>query len=297
MQALKDVSKPPRRYGRPARALFAALRWIGTHLLPGRWLVRRSLSGPRLEGTRVEVAVPGLPQALDGLRLVQISDLHAGPWLDEGALDAVRDLVVAFRPDVLAITGDFITDTVDDLALLGTFFGRLPAPAGRFAVLGNHDSRQRREPELVAALRRQGVTVLQDASALVEKGEARLRVVGLKDIEEGKGADLDRALAAARDEDGATVLLCHHPDVISSLPAGRFDLVLCGHTHGGQVRLPGGPDDRPAGRSRAGTHPVAGGGVLHVNRGLGALVLPLRVGALAQVSCLVLRPAPGSAGS
>jgi hypothetical protein len=293
---VRDVSKPPRRYGRLACTLFVALRWIGTHLLPGRRLVARSLSGARLEGTEVEVAVPGLPDALDGLRLVQLSDLHAGPWLDEGALEAVRDLVLAIRPDVLVITGDFITDSVDDLSLLGIFFQRLPARLGRFAVLGNHDSRQRREPELVAALRRQGLTVLQDASATVERGGARLRLVGLKDIEEGKGADLDRALGSARDDDGATVLLCHHPDVISSLPPGRFDLVLCGHTHGGQVRLPGGAVDRPSGRCRAGTHALPGGGTLHVNQGLGALILPLRVGAPAQVSCLVLRPASGSAG-
>lgn len=289
-----DASQAPRRYGILARAVAAAARWLGTWIFPGRWWCAQRLAGRGLRGRRVEIPVPGLPAALDGLRIVQISDLHAGPWMDEGALDPVRDLVVGYEPDLLVITGDFITDSADDFRLLGTFFARLPAALGKYAVLGNHDHRQRRAGEILAGLRRQGVTLLVDRSVAVERGGARLRLVGLDDIEEGRGADLGAALVDARPGDGACVLLCHHPDVTARLPPGRFDLVLCGHTHGGQVRWPWSRVDAPAGRCRAGTHALPGGGWLHVNRGVGTLCVPLRIGAPAEVSCLVLRPAAGA---
>lgn len=235
-----------------------------------------------------------LPPGLDGLRLVQISDLHAGPFLDRKSLDGVLDLVRASCPDVLVMTGDFITQSADDMHDLGSVFRQMPATLGKFAVFGNHDYHDRREGEIVAALRRQGVTVLRNASVALERGGAVLRLVGLEDIEEGRDVDLEAALEEGTPHDGATVLLCHHPDVSSRLPERCFDLVLSGHTHGGQVRVPGlwHAWRRWLPEHLSGTRPLAGGrGLMHVNRGLGVLVLPVRIGARAQVSCLTLRPA------
>lgn len=291
-----DVSRPPRRYGRARLALMAGLRRLGEGLLGGRRRVARTLARPGgLELARVAVPVPGLHPDLAGLRLVQLSDLHAGPFLDEAALAPAVALAAALEPDLLVLTGDLITDTVDDRWLLGRALARIRPRLGAFAVFGNHDYRQRREGELVAWLRRQGIVALRNASARVERGGGRLRVVGLEDIEEGRGAHLDRALADADPGDHATVLLCHHPAVEQALPPGRFDLVLCGHTHGGQIVLPGwGPLAHRALARRPATRPLAGGGWLHVNRGLGTLILPLRPGAPAQVSCLTLEPASGA---
>jgi predicted MPP superfamily phosphohydrolase len=178
-----------------------------------------------------------------------------------------------------------------DAFLLGDAFARIPAPLGRFAVFGNHDYRGRQEGRLVAWLRRQGVRTLRNASALVSRGAGRLRVVGLEDIEEGKLADLDAALADAQESDDATLLLCHHPEVVEALPTGRFDLVLSGHTHGGQVVLPGigCPTRGRLPEHLAGSRVLPGGGLIHVNRGLGVLVLPLRIGARPELTCLTLR--------
>ncbi len=289
-----DLHKPPRRFSGAAIRLFAFLRWLGAEVWPGKRAYRRFLARGGVELSEEDVPVAGLPDALSGLRLVQVSDLHAGPLLDRASLDPVLALVRAADPDVLCLTGDFITDRAEDVYRLGDVFARMPARLGRFAVFGNHDYRHRREGVIVAALRRQGVRVLRNASAAVERGGARLRVVGIEDIEEGKRVDLDAALADARGDDAATVLLCHHPDVAGLLPPGRFDLVLCGHTHGGQVVLPGlgSPARRWLPDQLAGTRPLPGGrGVCHVDRGIGVLVLPFRIGARAQVSVLVLRRA------
>lgn len=290
---MRDLRKAPRRYSRLRLTLFATLRAaaraLGARALYARWLGRRGL-----QLVRVDVPVPGLPADLDGLRIVQLSDLHAGPFFDADSLAPVVDLVRAARPDVLVLTGDFITDVTDDAFRLGDAFARMPAPSGRFAVFGNHDYRGRREGELAAWLRRQGVRALRNESALVVRGTGRLRVVGLEDIEEGRLADLDAALAGCDPDDHASVLLCHHPDVVGRLPPGRFELVLSGHTHGGQVVLPllGCPARGRLPDLLAGSRDLDGGGLQHVNRGLGVLVLPLRIGARPEVTCLTLRAVP-----
>ena len=122
--------------------------------------------------------VPGLHEDLDGLRIVQLSDPHGGCFVDEASLEPAVDLARALRPDVLAITGDFVTRRMEDARELGSVFGRIPAPLGRFAVFGNHDYRHRREGEIAAWLRRQGVVTLRNASMLVRRGAGRLARAG-----------------------------------------------------------------------------------------------------------------------
>lgn len=286
------LRRAPRRYRSWTRGAHACARWLGTHLLRGAALTRRRLA-KRLRLCQLDVPISGLPPALDGLRVVQLSDLHAGPWLDEAALEPVRQLVLALKPDLLVITGDFITDGIDDVLLCGAFFSRLPARLGAFAVLGNHDCRGRQEARLAAHLRRQGVRLLRDESVLLPCQGARLRLVGLADLEESGGADLNRALAQAADDDDARILLCHHPAVQDLLPADAgIDLVLSGHTHGGQLRWPWATPRADGGRCQAGTRQLGSGCWAHVNRGLGSLLLPLRWGAPAEVSCLTLRASP-----
>lgn len=288
---MTDVRKVPRRFSDEAIAAFRFVRFLGSRVWPGKRAYRWWLAHGGLRAVHVDVPVPGLHADLDGLRIVQVSDPHGGCFLDEGSLDPVVDLARALRPDVLCITGDFVTRRTEDATQLGHAFGRIPAPSGRFAVLGNHDYRERREGEIVAWLRRQDVTTLRNGSVLVRRGEGRLRVVGLEDLEEAKVADLDLALAETRPDDHATLLLCHHPDIEDRLPPGRFDLVLCGHSHGGQINLPliGSLGRAWMPQRLSGTADLPGGGRLHVNRGLGVLVVPLRLGAPAEVTCCVLR--------
>jgi len=295
--APSDLRRAPRRYSAARLAAYGAVRWLGARAWPGRAAYARWLARGGVRGERVELRVPGLPPAADGLRLVQLSDVHAGPFLDEAALQPALELARSFEPHLLALTGDFITDTADDVALLGRAFAGVPAPLGAFAVFGNHDYRGRRERELVAWLRRQGVRALRNAAVELRHGGARVLLAGLEDIEESRGADLAATLRGSDGREHLRVLLCHHPDVVDALPPGAFHLVLAGHSHGGQLVLPLlGPVARgwlPR-RVRGGCD-LAGGGRLHVNRGIGVLVLPLRVGAPAEVTCVTFRTAAGPA--
>jgi hypothetical protein len=287
---VSDLRKPPRRFSDEAITLFRLARWAGSRVWPGRRMYARYLARGGLEGVRVDVPVPELPEALEGLRIVQLSDLHGGCFLDEASLEPVVALARSYRPDVLAVTGDFVTRRVEDVHALGRALARIDAPLGKFAVFGNHDYRQRREGELSAVLRRQGVRVLRNESVTVTRSGALLRIAGLEDIEESKGSDLSAAVDGWDERPAARVLLCHHPDVVDELPEGLFHLVLSGHSHGGQIVLPlWGSLGRPWMPQRLrGDHPLPGGGTLHVNRGIGVLVVPFRVGARAEVACLVL---------
>lgn len=287
---MQDLRKPPRRFSDETIAVFRAARFLGAHVWPGkrayRWSLRRSL-----ERVDVEVPVADLPDDLDGLRLVQISDLHAGEFLDEATLDPVVDLVRACEPDVLCVTGDFVMRWTADAAELGTALGRMPARLGKLAVFGNHDYRGRQEARITAQLRRGGVRVLCNESVTYRRGDATLAIAGLEDIEESKGADLEAATSDIAAGADARVLLCHNPDVVDDLAPGAFDLVLSGHSHGGQIVLP--PFSWIARRwmpkRLRGTFPLDGGGRLHVNRGIGTLVLPFRFGSRPEVTCCTLR--------
>ena len=290
---MADLRKEPRRYSAAALRAYAAVRGLGRRL-GARGHYARWLSRGGLRGEVVDVPVADLPGDLEGLRLVQLSDLHAGPFLDRRSLDPVLDLARAYRPDVLVLTGDFLTDTTADALELGDVFGRIPAPLGRFAVFGNHDYRGRDQGRLVAWLRHQGVRCLLNEGVLLRRGAGCVRLVGLEDIEEAREVDLEAGLAGATDADDARVLLCHHPDVGERLPPGLFDLVLSGHTHGGQVLLPvlGSLARRRLPAHLAGPRVLEGGALQYVNRGVGVLVLPFRLGAPAEVTCLALRRAP-----
>ncbi len=284
------LARAPRRYPRLALSVAAFVERAAV-LLGGRRLYRRSLRRPRLRVVTHDVDLTGLDPRLDGLRVVHLSDFHAGPFLDAAALDDVIATANAAAPDVVALTGDFITHRADEgVALAGTF-GRLEARLGAFAVFGNHDYRARREGEMEDAFARVGVTTLRNRGVAVERDGARVWIAGIEDVEEGKVVDLDAALAGRAGGD-ATILLAHHPDVADDLGGRAIDLVLAGHTHGGQIRLFGrsilGTSLRS--RYRAGIY-HAGSARLHVTRGIGVLVLPLRVGAPAEVAVLTLRRA------
>lgn len=287
---LRDLRKIPRRYPDEVALVLRASRWLGSRVWPGRAAYARTLRR-ELRGERLDVPVPGLPAGADGLRIVQLSDLHGGCFLDQASLEPVVALARSFAPHLLVLTGDFITRRMQDVYLLGDAFARIPAPLGKFAVFGNHDYRHRRECHIAAALRRQGVRTLRNEGLVLEWGGARLALAGLEDIEESKGADLEAATRGFRGDEHARLLLCHHPDVVDVLPPGMFHLVLSGHSHGGQIVLPGfgSLGKRWMPKRLAGPFPLAGGGLLYVNRGVGVLVAPFRVGATPEVACLTLR--------
>jgi len=250
----------------------------------------------------IEARIQSLPEGLDGLRIVQISDLHVGPQTPRGFLARVRRAVESLRPDLIAATGDLIDDRHEDVAHYAAAFASLSAPLGVFAVAGNHDVYAGWE-EVERELRRQiGMTVLVNESRVIEwKGE-RLTVAGVGDPA-GRGRrpggggmsrvapDVPRALAGA--PPGVPVLaLAHNPALWPELAARGVDLTLSGHTHWGQFALPGFGWSlvTPFLEHAMGAY-KEGGSLLYVHPGTGYWGIPFRIGARPAVTAIVLRRA------
>ncbi len=241
---------------------------------------------------RLSVALPGLPHELEGLRVAQLSDLHLGPLVPlEHVRRAVR-LANSLEPDLVVVTGDFVSVAKRFVEPAVRVTRELSAPLGVFAVLGNHDFWV--APRMIAALlRRAGVVVLRNEAATILRGEARLHVAGVDDIW-AQADDLAKALSGV-ERDEPTILLCHNPDLALEAASHGVSLLLAGHTHGGQVRLPiFGPLVVPSKygkRWAAGLHRV-GAMLLYVNRGVGLIAPPVRFLCPPEVALIELRSAP-----
>lgn len=254
---------------------------LGGHALYRRRHLRRGA----FEVRREELVLPDLAPELEGLCCVQLSDLHAGPFLGEGDLGDVVDALNAEAPDLVFVTGDLITrDWRDASALVGDL-GRMRPRLGALAVFGNHDYRNRLETELERLLGDAGVRVLRNRSARFQLGPSAVSVVGLEDLEESRYVDLQAARAGVRPGD-LELALCHHPAGGPRLARPGCAAVFSGHTHGGQFDLPG---LRGVGPAHPGLRLRLGATTLFVNRGLGTLGLPLRIGAPTEILCLRLR--------
>jgi predicted MPP superfamily phosphohydrolase len=238
------------------------------------------------------VALCGLPPALDGFRIAQLTDLHVGAryWRPEITVRAV-EVANSLAPDLVVITGDF-ADSSTGAIVCAEYLAALRAPHGVVAVLGNHDyyGNRRRPGLVVRALESIGVRVLLNASCPIERGGARLWLAGVDDGRLRR-ADVARALSGIPPGEGPCILLSHYPDVADTLRPRQVDLVLSGHTHGGQVNLPvlGRLACRRNARSRfvAGFYDV-GGAQLFVSRGIATIGIPARLFCLPEVPLLRL---------
>jgi len=188
-----------------------------------------------VEMNRVDIRIDGLPAAFEGLRFAHMSDLHRHDAVSLPYLERCLKLVAGEEPDALVITGDFVSKSAGYIDPLAEKFDKLTRSFPVYAVLGNHDywtDAQR----ISRALREAGVEVLVNDAATIERSGAHLILLGLDDLWEGK-PDLARALSRAT-KDGIKIVLMHNPDGSEDIADRGVDLVLCGHTHGGQVTLP-----------------------------------------------------------
>jgi predicted MPP superfamily phosphohydrolase len=211
------------------------------------------------------------------LKLAFASDFHAGPTTDPSVLLAACAQLSAATPDVLLLGGDFVTVLPAEIDWLAAELGKIPAPLGRFAVLGNHDwwsdvSR------IVRRLEANGIQVLTNRNVQLEPPFDNVWICGIDDHSCGR----PDAAAALRGAEGIRILLMHAPSGLLDLAGEHFHLALCGHTHGGQLALPGGvaivvPHGRLSRRYARGRFGIEGSGTLVVSVGLGCVALPLRL--------------------
>jgi predicted MPP superfamily phosphohydrolase len=229
----------------------------------------------------------GLQGAFRGFRIVHLSDIHHSLFVSLDRVAAVVALSNYLKPDLVALTGDFVTYSQAAVEPVAEILGGLQAPAGVMAVLGNHDFRMGADG-IERALRRRHIQVLRNRHVLLHDRGDTLPIVGVDDY--NYGADLPKALCGIPQHVPA-VLLGHNPRLVTAAAQHGVGLMLSGHTHGGQVNLPllgsvygRSPEQL---RYKIGWDRL-GGTQVYVSRGVGTIVLPWRFRCPAEMPWLEL---------
>lgn len=240
----------------------------------------------------VPIPIPGLPKALDGYTIVQLSDIHIGLYVGQPELAAAEDLVRKAKADMVVLTGDLIDFDPRFADTLGAFVRRLKPLArdGVVAVPGNHDHFAGIN-ETISALTRGGTEVLRNRGLVIGDPRQGLALLGVDDVWARRtvargGPDLERAIASVP-RDLPRVLLCHNP-VFYPEAAGDVALQLSGHTHGGQVNFLVRPADLVLPHGYVAGLYQRGESRLYINRGFGTAGPPARLGAPPEVTKVVL---------
>lgn len=241
--------------------------------------------------TRPTIALPTLPPEWDGVKIAQLSDIHVGRLVSlDDARDAV-DLANGLGADLIALTGDYVSRADAITRALVEVLRNLRAPEGVFAVLGNHDYWTNRE-KMIRTIEQAGIEVLVNEHRLLRRGGGELCLAGVDDFwSTAPGPDLTEALADVP-EPACRILLAHNPDYVEDLTGTpRVDLVLSGHTHGGQVNFPLlGPPVLPIRHRRYAAGLVAGPHCpVYVSRGLGMVEVPVRFNCRPELPLITLR--------
>lgn len=251
------------------------------------YAIRRSRQDAGIKECRI--AVPELPADLDGLRLVQISDIHLSSFFSREQLQRVVDQANELRADLALVTGDLITAPGDPLDEAMEELARLHADHGVLGCLGNHEIVARSERETVAMGARRGMRFLRQQAECLRFGSARLNIAGV-DYQRKQRPYLVGAGALRRD-DAVNLLLSHNPDVFPVAASQGWDVTVAGHTHGGQITLEYlHPSLNPARFYTPFTYGLykQEGRSLFVTSGLGTVGIPARLGTQAEIALLTL---------
>jgi len=248
-------------------------------------LVERS----RFRLTEVKIPIPNLPRDLDGLRIVQVTDVHLSAFLSEREFARAIDMANETRADLALMTGDLISRTGDPLDACLRQLARLRATAGVLGCLGNHEVYTKTEDYVTTAGRSIGIDFLRQSSKVLRFGSASINFAGVdyQSFQSPYLVGTDRLIVPGT----LNVLLSHNPDVFPVAARQGFDLTVAGHTHGGQVNFEILRQDLNI--ARAYTPYVRGlyradNSSVYVSAGLGTIGVPLRVGAPPEISLLRL---------
>lgn len=252
------------------------------------------------------LAFNNLPPAFENYRITQISDIHASFWVSEKYLNQVVERINTLPKDLTVITGDIITASVNDFwkrwlptagdKYIGVVINALRKleEGPKIAVLGNHDHWDGKETEqrLVSELEQIGIVVLRNSSQMITRGKDKIAIAGTDDV--WFTSNIRKALRGISQQQ-FTLLLSHSPDIREDMTKkDRIELTLCGHTHGGQVDIPflshrfipiKNPKRYYSGLVK---EPY---GYTYVNRGIGTLVFPFRIGSSPEITTIRLKRA------
>jgi predicted MPP superfamily phosphohydrolase len=237
----------------------------------------------RIGVTMATLDVAGLPPSLDGVRIALLTDLHHSRLVGADDIAAAVQLALAERPDLIVLGGDYVT--FGDRAFVGPvadLLGPLHAPHGVFAILGNHDD----DKDMPAALTRKGFTVLKDQRTRIMLRGEPLEIAGIR-FWTRKPSELTRVLRSTKD---TVLLLAHDPRRLVEASQLNVPIVLSGHTHGGQVLLPG-----VGAVAKAARFPILAGigrrenTSIFVSRGIGTVYVPVRFNCPPEVAMVTLK--------
>lgn len=250
--------------------------------------------------TRLDVPLKRLSPAWNGLRIVQLSDFHYDPYFSVTPIRHAVEIVEKLQPDLIVLTGDFITETQDSrwvfshtqkteyVRLCAELLGRMRSRLGSFAIMGNHDVKFGANA-VIESLQSNGIHVLRNSSLPLDQYGSRLWLAGVDDVLEGK-PDLDKSLQQIPNGE-PVILLAHEPDYVLEAARSGVDLQLSGHSHGGQIRIPllGAPYLPELGRKfPMGSYQIRETR-LYTNVGLGTITIPFRFDCRAEITEFTLR--------
>ncbi len=267
------------------------LRWAGTAALAAPWAASGygyTIERGDVQLTQISLHLGAAARPWSGLTIALISDIHLDDYFSARRLAAVVERINRLRPDLIAITGDFITyrHSIPDLVRI---LAPLRARLGKFASLGNHETSEHAQRILALACARIGIDVLRFASRRLRAGGGRLNLIGVDFLQSGQEADV-RSIGGYARAGELNILLSHNPNVFPYLDPLPIQLTLAGHLHGGQLVIPGLAEISPArliSPYLAGLY-RRGGHWMYVNRGLGTVGVPIRFGARPEITRLEL---------
>lgn len=272
------------------------LRWAaaaGTVAIAGDAILLEP-NRPRL--VRQDFLLSRWPERLDGFTIALLSDFHYDPYFSIHPLRAAISIVNGLRPDLILLTGDFVTAPLIGSDRKAAFpaepcarlLAQMTAPHGLWAVMGNHDEGTDRQ-YVTRALQAENIQVLANQSEAIERDGARIWLAGVNDVL-SRTADLSTTLRRVP-EGEAVILLAHEPDFADEASRFPIDLQLSGHSHGGQIRLPLLPPlylPTMAKKYVRGRYQV-GPLTLYTNSGLGTVGVPMRLNCPPEITLLTLR--------
>jgi uncharacterized protein len=248
-----------------------------------------------IEISRFRVALPRVPRGFQGFRIAQLSDIHIGPFMSAAEIRHCVEMTNRLKPDLILLTGDYVIwDPSTQHAVVDALSG-LRAPYGLFGSLGNHEMWARVEDSITEIFAAQGTRMLRKENATLHAGSDELNLIGVDfqthhpmgSHHEGVVHEYLDGVEPLIRRDTANILLSHNPNTFDRAAALGIELSLAGHTHGGQVAFEFiSPEISP---SRLVTPYVAGwfskpGAKLYVNRGIGTIGVPMRMGAPPEIT-------------
>jgi len=246
-----------------------------------------------LEYTRTGFVIPGLPEEFNGFTIGMVSDVHSSAFMTKTDMDVYVQGLLSLRADLIVVPGDFVNAMTDEVYPFAESFSALHAPFGVYGVMGNHDYFAR-DPERVAReVDGCGVRLLRNDNVLLRKGASTLTLMGLDDVgRPDRAASFMQTASKNIATPGPRILLCHRPYFLRQAAEQGIDLVLSGHTHGGQVVF-GRFGDMTITPARIASEYVwgpyrLGAAQMFVSRGIGTVGIPMRINCPPEIAVITL---------